>query len=318
MKKRLLIPIIILVFVLMLNGCKKETVVEQPDIIQPPDEEIEKVEDEDERKSIMNAFSSLIEDNDPLIIKEFVDGNIAKLSQLEGNEMIDSLEKSLVDNVESVTNRLMTKDENSELIEIASAEFFFPEDKVKDIKNEELKTEVATIFDSMYKLVNLEGSFYPIVDYARLHEYNNYVTDEWKEYIAVRAMDSNVPPFVDGALVISYDDLANRLLKTENYLNKYLDSSRQDVMLDSYHNKINIYLKGVDNTPIADHASKIIYDDVLDSYVNTSHNEGYLTADILRRYVNVIEENDKIIDDKVLQLGDKLIAEAIEILTEYK
>ena len=313
MKKRLLIPIIILVFVLMLNGCKKETVVEQPDIIQPPDEEIEKVEDEDERKSIMDAFSSLIEDNDPLIIKEFVDGNIAKLSQLEGNEMIDSLEKSLVDNVESVTNRLMTKDENSELIEIASAEFFFPEDKVKDIKNEELKTEVATIFDSMYKLVNLEGSFYPIVDYARLQEYNNYVTDEWKEYIAVRAMDSNVPPFVDGALVISYDDLANRLLKTENYLNKYLDSSRQDVMLD---NKINIYLKGVDNTPIADHASKIIYDDVLDSYVNTSHNEGYLTADILRRYVNVIEENDKIIDDKVLQLGDKLIAEAIEILTE--
>ena len=169
----------------------------------------------------------------------------------------------------------------------------------------------------MYKLVNLEGSFYPIVDYARLQEYNNYVTDEWKEYIAVRAMDSNVPPFVDGALVISYDDLANRLLKTENYLNKYLDSSRQDVMLDSYHNKINIYLKGVDNTPIADHASKIIYDDVLDSYVNTSHNEGYLTADILRRYVNVIEENDKIIDDKVLQLGDKLIAEAIQIKEHF-
>lgn len=320
MKKRLLIPVLILalVFVVILNGCKKEEPIEEPTPTLPPTNgEVEEVE-EDEKAVIMDEFTEITEGNDPLLIKEYVDGNIGKLSQLEGNLMIDSLEKSLVDNLDEVTNRLATMDEDGELMEIASDEFFFPEDRVSEIKNEDLKREVATIFDTMYKLVNLEGSFYPVVDYAGLQEYNNYVTDEWKEYLAVKAMDSENPPLADGALRISFDDLADRIIKTENYLNKYLDSFRQAEMIDSYHNKITIYLKGVDNTPIADRNTKMLYTDVLDSYVNTSHNEGYITANILYRYVEAIENNDNIIDDNILQLADELISEAVEVLTEYK
>jgi hypothetical protein len=320
MKKRLLIPILILlVFALLLYGCKKKPPEEDPVPPLPPnDEEIEKMEDEDERASIMEAFSQLIEGNDPLQIKEFVDGNIAKLSQLEGNEMINGLERSLVDNLDEFTERLIALDVDSELIEIASDNQFFPQEKVNQIKNEVLKKEVTTLLDTNYKLINLEGSYYPIVDYAGLQEYNNYITDEWKEYLAIRAMDSNSPAFVDGSLVISYDDLANRIIKTENYLNRYLDSSRQEEMLDIYHNKITLYLKGVDNTPIADYTSKRIYDDVLNSYINTSHNEGYITATILYDYVKAIEENNRIIDAKILGLADELISEAINILSEYK
>lgn len=319
MKKRLFIPIlIIVVFALLLNGCKKDPPEEETDSIPAPNNgEIEEVE-EDEKAQIMEDFFDLVEDNDSLRIKEFIDENIEKLSQLEGNQMIDNLEKSLEDNLADATDRLLTKDENGELMDIAGEDSFFPMEKVSQIKNEELKREVTTLFDTMYKLVNLEGDFYPIVDYARLQEYNNYVTDEWKEYLAVMAMDSTNLAFVDGSLAISYDNLANRILKTENYLNKYLDSSRQEKMIDNYHNKISLYLKGVDNTPIADLTSNRIYDDILDSYIITSHNEGYITANILGRYVEVIVDNKKIIDDEILELADELISEAIEILTEYK
>ncbi len=319
MKKRLFIPIlIIVVFALLLNGCKKDPPEEETGPIPAPNNgEVEEVE-EDEKAQIMEDFFDLVEDNDSLRIKEFIDENIEKLSQLEGNQMIDNLEKSLEDNLADATDRLLTKDENGELMDIAGEDSFFPMEKVSQIKNEELKREVTTLFDTMYKLVNLEGDFYPIVDYARLQEYNNYVTDEWKEYLAVMAMDSTNLAFVDGSLAISYDNLANRILKTENYLNKYLDSSRQEKMIDNYHNKISLYLKGVDNTPIADLTSNRIYDDILDSYIITSHNEGYITANILGRYVEAIEDNKKIIDDEILELADELISEAIEILTEYK
>lgn len=320
MKKRLLVAIFIfaLVFAIFLNGCKKEEAVEEPGPI-PPTNKVEVVEvEEDEKALIMEEFADLVDGKDPLQIKEYVEENIGKLSQLEGNEMINALEKTLVHNLEEITERLIALDENGELIDIASDEFFFPEDKVSQIKNGDLKREVATIFDSMYKLVNLEGSFYPLVDYAKLQGYNNYVTDEWKEYIAVKAMDSENPPLTDGALRITFDDLANRILKTENYLNKYLDSYRQDEMVDSYHNKVTVYLKGVDNTPIADRNTKIVSTEVLDSYVNTSHNEGYVTANILFRYVEAIKNNNNKIDDKILQLADELISEAVGILREYK
>ena len=65
-------------------------------------------------------------------------------------------------------------------------------------------------------------------------------------------------------------------------------------------------------------SSNRIYEDVLDSYISTSHNEGYITASILARYVEAIEENNNIIDDNILDLADGLISEAVEILTEYK
>ena len=320
MKKKLLIPMLILalVFVVILNGCKKEEPVVNPAPIPPPSN-VDVVEvEEDEKALIMEEFTEIAEGNDPLLIKEYVDGNIGKLSQVEGNLMIDSLERSLLDNLDEVTARLISLDDDGELMDIASDEFFFPMDKISEIANEDLKREVVTTFDTMYKLVNLEGNFYPVVDYARLQEYNNNVTDEWKEYLAVKAMDSENPPLADGALRISFDDLANRIIKTENYLNKYIDSLRQAEMIDSYHNKITVYLKGVDNTPIADRSTKMIYSDLLDSYVNTSHNEGYITANILYRYVEAIEQNDNIIDDQILQLADELISEAVEILTEFK
>lgn len=320
MKKRLLVPIFIfaLIFAVLLNGCKKEEAVEEPRPIPPANnQEVEEVE-EDEKALIMEEFADIAAGKDPLQIKEYVDENIGKLSQLEGNEMIDKLERNLLDNLDEVSQRLLELDKDGELIALASDENFFPQDKVSQIEDEDLKREVATVLDSLYKLVNLEGNFYPIVDYARLQGYNNYVTDEWKEYLAIKAMDSENPHLGDGALRITFSDLANRILKTENFLNKYIDSYRQGEMIDSYHHKISVYLKGVDNTPIADRATNIISGEVLDSYVNTSHNEGYITANILFRYVEAIKANDNIIDEKIFRLADELILEAVGILTEYK
>lgn len=320
MKKKLLIPIFMLILgiSIFLNGCKKKPPEIDMDPAPPANgEEIGEVED-DEKVKIMDEFLEMVNGQDSLMIKEYIDENIGKVSQLEGNEMIDHFEKSLNNNLYSLESRLLSLDKDMELLKI-SDEFFFPIDKINKIKNEDLKREVVTLFDTKYKLINIEGAFYPIIDYKGLQdEYNNFVTDEWKEYLAVKAMDSNNPPFIDGALRIGYDDLANRILKTENYLNKYLDSARHEEMLDSYHNKITLYLKGVDNTPIANANTKKIYDDIMVSYTNTSYQEGYITANILSKYVEAIKDNNNIIDNKVLSIADELIDEAVEFLREYK
>jgi hypothetical protein len=322
MKKKnsiLTLILIIMSVVLVLSGCKKkEDPVESPNPESPVEEPVGEV-NEDEKAAIMDDFDVLIKDKpEPEKIVDYVNQNIKKVDQLEGDRMIDELEKSLEANIENLTNTIFATDKNNELMEIAGLEAYFPEEKIEEIKNSDLKEEITKTYDNMYKLVNLEGEFYPIIDYAKLKTYNNNITDEWKEYIAVRAMDSDEIPFADGSMRISFEELANRLLKTENFLNKYVAGPRQDEMTGLYEIKLNAYLKGLPNTPIADSSSKTISEEVMKSYESTSNMEGYITAHLTYQYIETIKANNSKIDNAVLEKADELITEAVRMLVEYK
>ena len=317
MRKKIFLPLLVLVTLLLLAGCKKEPTPVDP--TPPPIEEPVVEVDENEKEVIMTEFEALIDsDKDPEEVIGYINTNIAKLSPLEGDKMIDSLEKKLENNIETLTDRLFELDSDNELINIAGTEPYFPEDKVDEIKNVELKAEVTKTFDNMYRLVNIEGGFYPVIDYTKLQEYDNNISDEWKEYLAIRAMDSDSRPFSDGGITISWEDLADRILKTENFLNKYIAGPRQEELLDLYENKLTAYMKGLPNTPIADPANKKISEDVLKSYETTSNMEGYITAHVVYQYIEAIKANNLTIDNGILNKADELINEAVSMLKEFK
>ena len=317
MKKNMFLPILVLMLMLVLVGCKKDIEVVEP--TTPPVEQPVIEVDENEKEVIMNEFNDLIGDNkEPDIMISYINENISKLSQIEGDKMIDALEISMLDYLETLTNKIFATDKDGELMKIAGLESYFPEDKIGEIKNAELKDEVTKTFDNMYKLVNLEGEFYPIIDYSKLKDYDNNISDEWKEYIAIRAMDSDDIPFSDGGIRITFKDLADRILKTENFLNSYIDGNRQDELLNLYENKLIAYMKGLPNTPISDPQNNRLISEVLASYKETANMEGYVTANMVYQYLEVIEANESVIDDKVLSKADGFIAEAVSILKEYK
>lgn len=296
MKKSTFLPILVLMLMLVLVGCKKD-----PEIVEPTTPPVEQpvVEvDENEKEVIMNEFNDLIGDNkEPDIMISYINENIAKLSQIEGDKMIDALEISMQDYIETLTNKLFATDKDGELMKIGGLESYFPEEKIDEIKNAELKAEVTKTFDNMYRLVNLEGEFYPIIDYSKLKVYDNNISDEWKEYISIRAMDSDDIPFSDGGIRITFKQLADRILKTENFLNNYIDGNRQDELINLYENKLTAYMKGLPNTSISDPQNKRLLSEVLNSYE---------------------ESNESVIDDGVLSKADGLITEAVSILKEYK
>lgn len=311
-----LILILILTLTFTLTGCKKKDVVEDPAPL-PVDNPVEEV-GEDEKEEIMNEFMDMVKDESNLTeIVNFIDKNIGKLTQLEGDRMLDYLERMLDENIEVYTESIISLDQNGELMEIAGTEFFYPESKISEIKNKELKEEVIEIYNNKYKLINLEGAFYPIIDYSKLKAYDN-ISEEWQDYLNVMAMDSEKVPFVDGALTISFDELAERIIKTENYLNKYVDGQRQEEMLLNYRNKLTAYLKGVPNTSIADRTTKVILDDVLESYEKTSNIADHVTSLTVQKYLEAIRANKNVIGSKVLERADALIEEAVETLSEYK
>jgi hypothetical protein len=318
MKKNLFLPLLALIMIFVLVGCKKEPVINDEPTTPPVEQPVAEV-DEDEKEVIMNEFNNLLNDNkDPDIIISYINKNVAKLGQLEGDKMIDALEISMNDYLETLTNKLFASDKDGELMGIAGLESYFPKEKIGEIKNAGLKAEVTKAYDSMYKLVNLEGEFYPIIDYSKLKSYDNNISDEWKEYLAIQAMDSDNIPFSDGGIRITFEDLGNRILKTENFLNSYIDGNRQDEVLNLYENKLTAYMKGLPNTPISDPQSNRLISEVLTSYKESANMEGYVTANIIYQYMEVIKANNSIIDNKVLTKADELIADAVSTLREYK
>lgn len=314
--KKLYIPLIVLTLVLglLLSGCNKKEEVDPP-VVTPP---IENPNDDVVEETVLEEFAEVLDKEDPDKIISFIDSNLDKLSELEGDIVIDGLERKLQNNIEATTDKIMELDKDNELLAIDGEKASFLEESISKIKNEELKTEVQKAYNNMYKLVNLEGQFYPIIDYSKLEKYNEYLTDEWIDYLAIMALDSEDLPLVDGALRISFDELAKRLFVTENYLNSYVEGQRQKEMLDLYENKINVYLKGAPNTPISDRDTNIITAEVLSSYGETANVENYMTSHIIFKYLEFIKENKNVIDDHVLDEADRLIEEVMEVLTEFK
>lgn len=314
--KKLYIPLIVLTLVLglLLSGCNKKEEVDPP-VVTPP---IENPNDDVVEETVLEEFAEVLDKEDTDKIISFIDSNLDKLSELEGDIVIDGLERKLQNNIEATTDKIMELDKDNELLAIDGEKASFLEESISKIKNEELKTEVQKAYNNMYKLVNLEGQFYPIIDYSKLEKYNEYLTDEWIDYLAIMAMDSEDLPLADGALRISFDELAKRLFVTENYLNSYVEGQRQKEMLELYENKINVYLKGAPNTPIADRDTNIIAAEVLESYGETANVENYMTSHIIFKYLEFIKENKNVIDDHVLDEADRLIEEVMEVLTEFK
>lgn len=317
--KKLYIPLFVLTLVLALtlSGCNKKGEVDPP-VVAPPIENPNNDVGEDE-ETLIQEFADILDKEDELDkIISFIDSNLDKLSELEGDIILDGLERKLQNNIEETRDRIIELNKDNELLEIEGGKILFAETSIGQIKNEKLKAEVQKAYDNMYKLINIEGQFYPIIDYAKLQKYNDYLTDEWIDYLNIMANDSEDPPLSDGALRIKFDELAKRLFLTENYLNSYVEGQRQKEMLALYENKINVYLKGVPNTAIADRDTNIITAEVLASYEKTANVENYMTSHIVFKYLGIIKENKNIIDEHVLDEADRLIEEVMEVLTEFK
>lgn len=321
MRKSTLTTIIIIITVLIvaLSACKKKAPqTEEP--VKEMDEPVEEVLGEEiDKEELMKDFNNIVKSgNEPDKIVTFIDKQIDNLSDIEGDLMVLQLEKSLEKSLDSVGDKIIELDEDGELIKIGGSELFFPEDKVKDIKNDKLRQEVEKALNSKYKLINLEGTFYPIIDYEKLQGYNNNISPELKDYVAIKAMDSSKPVAIDGALYISFDELSGRILKTEDYLQKYSGGQRHEEMLKNYKDKLELYLLGLPNTPISDYKTNKIEEEVLESYKDTVNTKDRITAYIVRKYLSSIEGNEYIIDENVTGNIVALVNEAISLLKESK
>lgn len=313
--------ILIATLVLTLSGCKKKKVddVKEP-VLNPTDVTQDVVESEGNREKIMNEFATILKAKELDKIVKYVDDNIGKLTTIEGDKMVLELESALEDSLDPWTETYLhlSESEFKELMELKGDELFFFEEKVKDIKDEKLREEVSKLFENKFKLINVEGQFMPIIDYEAFKKYNKNVSDEIKDYISIMANISNEPMAVDGGLRISFDELSARIIDVEKYIQKYSEGQKYEYMLGMYRTWLGLYLEGLPNTPIADFYTKEVHEEVIKSYINTANVKDSVTAYVIGKYINVIDNNKGIVNQDVTDKALSLVNEAISLLETSK
>lgn len=276
MKEKFIILVLIIALILLasLSACNSKQIGEDNGEIVDKNKE-DGIPAEYTREEIMKDFKNLLESkNEPMTLVEFIDQNINKVEKEDAVEMIMGLEKAQIEYTDKYTDEMFTEDYQSELLRLwesgSQGSLFLNMDNLEEIKNEGLKELLEKLKQGKYKLINMEGALYPIIDYEAIKGYNKYLDDETKNYLDIKALESNSPSVLDAGIYISFDELAERLIKVEHYIKVYPDSKKDEEILRLYSTYLKLYLFGSDNTPIYNPEDKLVLNEVLDSYKKTS------------------------------------------------
>ncbi|OCA72054.1 hypothetical protein BBI01_07825 [Chryseobacterium artocarpi] len=96
--------------------------------------------------------------------------------------------------------------------------------------------------------------------------FKNKVTPDYDAYISQMAKDNKENYAVNGGLLITWEELGDRLIEWENFINKYPKSPLIKTAKENYRNYLLDYLLGMDSSRIYDSEEGKIYDDIKEEY----------------------------------------------------
>jgi hypothetical protein len=248
---------------------------------------------------IFSEFINMVNDGKkPSELKAYMDSEISKLPVDKADEMILAFEE-IQSVYEGYYQRQVLSGEYAGAVNRAASKGI-GSDIIDRIEVESLKNLLKEVFNGGYKLIEREGSIYPVQDYSLLKAYSSYLSPQVSEYINVKAAESDKPIAIDGALAVSWDELAERLLKMEEFIEAYPDFPRYKGIANRYNFYIRFYLTGIDNTPAYDHSTKKYKDEVIASFKKLINEHGdSQTAKWVKEFLDMLEANDYMYSDQV-------------------
>ncbi len=141
------------------------------------------------------------------------------------------------------------------------------------------------------------------------NEFGNYLSDSLREYEQIKMQelleigDEEHSTYLieDAALFISWDELSDRIIRLENYINKYPDTLEKEEALNSIGYYIWIYTaSALDNTPV--YQGNKLSESVMDSYkrfINTYEESNYY--DVISGYYDILSKNGFYLNDDVIK-----------------
>ncbi|WP_335984713.1 DUF6882 domain-containing protein [Fusobacterium polymorphum] len=231
MKKIGLIIFLVLSFLLLTNcnkDKKKETVVVEYENKNP------KIKFSDDTYKLFEEFA----ENKKEIME--------KLKTLNKDEANKLYEQYVEDNENILYKIGETTEKFLDSIYYGSAEEQFTEKDWNDTNKilNKYDLELWDIGEGMVTIRELPHLYYDV--------FKDYVTDDYKEYLKIWAKDNEELYQADAGLMISFEELGERIITWENFLNKFPNSTLKQRVIDLLNSYREDYILGMDNTPTID------------------------------------------------------------------
>ncbi|MCT4594222.1 MAG: hypothetical protein N4A57_08145 [Anaeromicrobium sp.] len=287
---RRIVYVFILVLVVALSGCgdkKKEVSTNDSQTTK----EVKKAE-----SKVLGQLENMIEEEKNYDeIFQFVDEKIGSISKEEGDEIIEKLIEYRQKYIEiTFENEYNSKEFQERLFKLngdgESAILSSIYEKTGDVI---IDKYIVKLQDRHCKAISDEGEIYFVDELYWVDKYNEYISKAMKDYIFIQKELANKKDVSDGALLISFNELYDRIGLIEKFIKNYPNSKHKDTMVRQYEFYLRIYFYGLDNTPIFEYNDGKINREVLKSYKEKySNGEDSITKRILLVYIPLLEKNE--------------------------
>lgn len=270
-----------------------------------------------ESDKIYESYMNLVNANKkPFELIAYLQREFNKVTMERADEMILALEEVQTAYENYYQQKFFGENEAKEISNAAKKGL--DADIIDRAKSENMKAILKEVFAGKYKLISLEGSVYPVVDYSFLKSYNHNVSKKLSDYIEIMSEESDKAAAADGAVVISWDELSKRLLKIDEFTKKYAEFSRIEKLENLYYKYMMMYLIGLNNTPAYDYQTNKYKDDVINSFNNLiSSGKGSNSAEIVAKYLEIIKKNNYIITQEARDFTSKIYNDNISPEGKY-
>lgn len=200
-----------------------------------------------ENKEVILSFEERLKAaDDPLVIKPIME-EIIKTESKETNDAVLSAYLRYLRAYQFIGMMPYFK-------EFQKLEPFFDKGTQKlsseSITNASLK-DLYNRFTSMgYKFIQLEGSVDTMINYHFVENYSTHLSPDLIAYGKFKSLDSDQVWASDAGIVISIEELGDRIATAEAFLKTYPDSREKSDVMKDLNNYLHGYFGGLPNTPV--------------------------------------------------------------------
>ncbi len=261
-----------LVTSVFLTGCTYQpparVAVEEPTVVA-----VEQTEEEE----ASSLADEIMEDYNRLLAKEpredelldFIKAKIVSVPKRYADEMVLGYERLQNSTFRNRHQFMMMEDVQA--ICISNFKLNGVPKDLSTIEDVGLRIYVEELKSTGYKLVVKDGKYLPELDYTFYDQFRTYLSEELQTYLDLMGMRKELLFTADQRLPITWDEVFERIMRFEDFLKRYPDSKKKDVVWLNYEYYTKLYLYGTEGTPAFNHS-----DNALDNWLKVSYSNIYL------------------------------------------
>lgn len=252
-------------------------------------------------KKMVTGFENLMDQENVTVgeIIQYVNENVDALSPKDAVMLVKGIERIQKANLAKWEKKFENEALQKELARVYQ-ENGWSLDDFDSIRDEKLRAILDEAISNGYKVETAEGFFFPVIDYNFYDQYHQLVTLDFSAYLEIMAVESDLTPVKDAALMISWEEILNRALRQEEFIKEYGASTQVEAMKELLKRYVTFALFGCNNTPLFNYETKKIVSEAKRAYLAHPWDEekGSFSS-LMKEYLKVLRDNDYRLTEEV-------------------